>query len=126
MDERIKQIRIDSGKTQAKFAESLGVSLSNIKSYELGLRTPSNAFIKLICSKYNINETWLLTGKGDMHGEVTREQRIASITAAIFQDDSEFRSALIDTIIGLDKDQLAVLQQIADKMLENYKKSNEE
>ena len=60
-----------------------------------------------------------------MHGEVTREQRIASITAAIFKDDSDFRAALIEAIVGLDKDQLAVLQSIADKMLENYKKNND-
>ena len=125
MNERLKQIRIETGKSQNKFAEMLGIPFSNIQSYELGRRTPSDAFIKLICKTFNVNETWLLTGEGDMHGEITREQRIANITAAIFQDDSEFRAALIDTIIGLDKDQLSVLQQIADKMLENYKKNEE-
>lgn len=126
MNERIKQIRIDAGKTQAKFADSLGVSLSNIKSYELGLRNPSDAFIKLLCRTFNVNETWLLTGEGEMHSPETKQQKVAAITAAIFEDDNEFRSALIDAIVALDESQLNVLKEIADKMYENYKNNKED
>ena len=125
MNERIRDVRKDAKETQDLFASKLSISSNYVYMIEHGLREPSERTLKDICRIYNINETWLLTGEGDMHGEVTREQRIANITAAIFQDDSEFRAALIDTIIGLDKDQLSVLQQIADKMLENYKKNEE-
>lgn len=125
MNERIRDVRKDAKETQDLFASKLSISSNYVYMIEHGLREPSERTLKDICRIYNINETWLLTGEGNMHGEITREQRIANITAAIFEDDSDFRSALIDTIIGLDKDQLAVLQQIADAMLENYKKNEE-
>lgn len=126
MKDRIRAVRKDASETQDLFASKLSISSNYVYMIEHGLREPSDRTLKDICRIYNINETWLLTGEGNMHGEVTREQRIASITAAILQDDNDFRTALIDAIVGLDKDQLAVLQNIADKMLENYKKNNEE
>ena len=53
--------------SQSNFAELLGTSRNAIASYELGKVIPSDTFIQLLCTKFNINETWLRTGEGDMH-----------------------------------------------------------
>lgn len=66
MNDRLKIVRKKTGLNQNDFADALGISVSNISSYESGRRNPSDAFISLICSKYGINEEWLRYGTGDM------------------------------------------------------------
>jgi transcriptional regulator with XRE-family HTH domain len=64
-----KQIDIQKKISQSKFAGLLGTTRNAIASYESGKVVPSDTFIKLLCSKFNINEDWLRTGTGDMHIE---------------------------------------------------------
>lgn len=60
---RLKNIR---GQTSLKeFAETLGVHPNTITNYEKG-RSPDADFLALVCDKYKVNPTWLLTGDGDM------------------------------------------------------------
>jgi len=68
MKNRIKEIRKKLNLTQQKFAEELKVSRNNIAGYEAG-KNLSDTAISLICSKFNINEEWLRTGKGEMFNQ---------------------------------------------------------
>ena len=56
MQNRLKQIRKKLGCNQNEFAEKLGISVSNISSYEAGRRNPSDAVINLICEKFSVNK----------------------------------------------------------------------
>ena len=49
---KIKEVRMKSGLSQAKFADSLGVTQSRIARYELGKGAPDEALIDKICSVY--------------------------------------------------------------------------
>ena len=71
LHERLKMLRkaLNIG-SQQKFANDLGISFSNVSSYEMGRRTPSDAVIKLICEKYNVREEWLRDGEGEMFRDV--------------------------------------------------------
>lgn len=64
--ERIKKLRKTLGATQQEFADKLKVSRSNIATYEVGKNNPADAVINLICREFNINETWLRVGEGEM------------------------------------------------------------
>lgn len=68
MKNRLKAVRksLSPKISQEKFGDMLGVSRNAIKTYELGTVVPSDTFIQLLCSKFNINEDWLRTGVGDM------------------------------------------------------------
>jgi len=66
MNTRIKAVRNALGMTQEEFAKRIGVKRNTIATYEMGRSTPSDAGITLICREFNINETWLRTGSGDM------------------------------------------------------------
>lgn len=83
MKDRIKQIRKDSKETQQEFADNLGISKNNIVNYEIGRRNPSTAVVQLICEKYKVNETWLMTGEGDMKAPPSRQQEIAQLVAKL-------------------------------------------
>lgn len=58
---RLTQIRGD--KTFDKFAEELGVARTTYMRYEKG-EAPSFDLLFTLCTKFNININWLLTGKG--------------------------------------------------------------
>ena len=45
MNNRLKIVRKKTGLNQNDFADALGISVSNISSYESGRRNPSDAFI---------------------------------------------------------------------------------
>ena len=77
MQNRLKQIRKKLGCNQNEFAEKLGISVSNISSYEAGRRNPSDAVINLICEKFSVNKEWLETGNGEMFIQKTENEKIS-------------------------------------------------
>lgn len=66
MNTRIRELRKSLGLSQTEFGERLGLKQTTIAGYETRGRTPIDAVISLICREFNVNETWLRTGAGDM------------------------------------------------------------
>lgn len=66
MNERIKKLRKALDLTQHEFAKRIGSVQNTITGYETGRRIPSNQVISLICKTFNVSETWLRTGEGEM------------------------------------------------------------
>ena len=66
MNNRLKLLRKTLKKTQQEFGTLCGKSRDAISTYEIGRVVPDDAFIKLVCMKFNVNEQWLRTGEGDM------------------------------------------------------------
>lgn len=66
MHDRIKKLRKALDLTQRSFAERIGMKSNTIATYEMGRATPSDPAIKSICREFNVSETWLRTGEGDM------------------------------------------------------------
>lgn len=64
--DRIKKLRKELDLTQQKFGERIGVKGNTIAQYELGRSNPVDSVISLMIREFNINETWLRTGKGEM------------------------------------------------------------
>lgn len=57
---RLKQLRASSGMTQAKLAELLSCSTSNISKWEKGDSFPESSSFKKICETFSVPERWLL------------------------------------------------------------------
>ncbi len=66
MNERIKKLRKELGLTQQEFADKIGMKRNTVASYEINRNGPSNSVISLICKAFNVSETWLRTGEGEM------------------------------------------------------------
>ena len=113
MQERLKQIRKRLGLTQQEFALRLGVSRNNIATYETGKSNIGEAVIKLICREFNVNETWLRTGDGEMFKPVNRDQEIADFMADILKGEPDFRTKLISVMARLSADEWAMLERRA-------------
>ena len=120
MKDRLKEIRKTNTnwKTQDDFATFLGISKSNLSSYEAGRRTPSDAVIQLICQKCNVNEEWLRTGTGEMFQPVTKNDEIARLLGNVSKmDDSNFRRRLINALAKLDDDGWTHLEELIDMIV---------
>ena len=63
---RIAELRKSLQLTQGQFAEKIGLKFSAISMIELEKAPLTEANIRLICFTFNVNETWLRTGEGDM------------------------------------------------------------
>lgn len=121
MKERLKEIRKrnPNGKTQETFANYLEISKENISSYESGRRNPSDAFIKLVCEKCNVNENWLRTGNGEMFMPETKDEQISKMLANVMKsEDGNFKKKLISALAQLDKDGWDKLEEFVDMISE--------
>jgi len=63
----LRRFRLGSGLKQKDIATFLGVTPTAISDYESGKRTPSLDMIVLLADRYDLNLSWLITGKGDMY-----------------------------------------------------------
>lgn len=66
INERIKEVRKEVHLTQQAFAEKINLKRNTVASYEIGVLEPSDRTISDICREFQINETWLRSGEGDM------------------------------------------------------------
>lgn len=60
--ERLREIRIKAGETQAEAGEVFGLSAQGFSSYECGKREPSLEKLTQIAEHYHVSIDWLLTG----------------------------------------------------------------
>ena len=90
MHERIQKLRKALGLTQQEFSDKLNISRANIAGYETGRREPSDAAISLMCREFNVNESWLREGEGDMFVDLSRNDELSAFFADLLDSDDEF------------------------------------
>ena len=122
MHSRIKIIRTKNDMTQDEFGKRIGSARNTIANYETGNRVPSNAVITSICREFNVNETWLRTGEGEMFLPVERETDIARLTMQLLTEESDsFKNRLISALARLSEDEWEVIEKTFESVV-NAKK----
>lgn len=117
MEQRIKAIRKALNLTQQEFADRLNIKRNTIANYEIGRNKPIDAVISLICREFNVNETWLRTGAGEMFIFLSRDEEIASFVGKVLnQESNSFQRRLILILSQLNESEWLVLEKIAEKI----------
>lgn len=112
MNERIKKVRKALDLTQQKFADKLGMKQNTIATYEMGRATPSDPTIKSICREFNVNETWLRTGDGEMFVQRAEEDELAAAVERLVTGESaEFKRRLVSVLSTLKDEHWLLLEQ---------------
>ena len=125
MKDRIKAVRKAAGLTQQEFAESLGLKQNTVATYEIGRLLPSDRTITDICRNYNVDETWLRTGAGEMFRPRSREDEIASFMAGLLSGEgTEFQRRLVSVLARLSTEEWAKIEQKAREILEDGTKKD--
>lgn len=114
LGERIKKARKELDLTQQKFAEQIGTTQNNIASYEIGRREPSAAAINNICKTFNVSETWLRTGEGDMFQPLSPDDELSHVFSAIAASDDELIKRIIRAYWKLDDREKAAVKKLID------------
>ena len=100
MKDRIKAVRASTNMNQADFGKAIGVTLSAVQKWELGLATPRPSVIKNIASQFGINEEWLRDGSGEMFADKSRAVELTELVQSLMADRPEsFRNALVTTLL---------------------------
>lgn len=122
MNNRIKEIRKELRLTQQEFADRIGIKRNTVANYETGRNEPVDSVCSLIVREFNVNETWLRTGVGEMFTPVTRDEEIAQFAAEVIQDEGSFRQRFVSMLARLGEEEWAVLEKMALDLAEKKKK----
>lgn len=121
MNERIKALRRALGLTQQEFADKMKVKRNTVATYELGRSVPSDSAIALICREFDVNETWLRTGEGEMFVELTRDEELADFVGDILSSEKEdFRHRFISALSRLDVNEWKLLEKITIELAKEF------
>jgi len=119
MKERIKQIRKNAKETQQAFADKLHVSKSTIEGYEYGRLNITDRIINDICREYDIEESWLRTGKGKMYRDISeKEEILKKVNAYLDLPNDSTKKKIAASLDLLSEDELDIVLGVINTMLE--------
>ena len=116
MKERLKKLRKALDLTQQEFADRIGISRGNIATYETRDGSPGNSVINLICREFNVNETWLRTGAGEMFVEAPSDTLDALVQEYHLD---RFGRTVVEKMLNLNEKQWEVFHDFAMEVLES-------
>lgn len=128
--ERVKKVRKSKEMTMEKFGERLGVTRTAISNIEKGYRGLTEQMLKAICREFNVDETWLRTGDGDMPQKLSEEEEIADLVSDVLENgkNNEFYGIILEiirTYNELSPGSQEVIKNFSKKLGENLSKKKE-
>lgn len=127
MNDRIKKVRLykDINLSQEAFGKRIGVTGAAISRIESGDRGASDQIILAVCREFNVNETWLRTGEGEMFVPTTRSQEIADFIGRTLKGEKDtFKRRLIAVLARLDESDWVVLEKMAQEIANKKQKKD--
>ena len=119
--QRIKEIRKHEGITQQALADQLGLKQNTIATYEMGKITPSDRTIADICREFNVSETWLRTGEGEMFIDLGDDEELLQVLASIQVSDDDVIKDILISYWHLDEKEKAAIRKLIDGIVKRRK-----
>ena len=111
LGERIKKLRKALDLTQQRFATAIGSTQNVVANYEIGRRNPSSSVINNICKTFSVNESWLISGDGEMFIQQSKEDEVSTMVHSLLSGESaEFKRRLIKVLSSLDEQEWVILE----------------
>lgn len=103
LNERINYLIKSLGMKKTAFAEKLNISQAFVSQLCSGVKQPSERTIQDICTKFNVNEEWLRTGKGEIFIRLSRNDEISKFVGELMKEEEDsFKNRLIAGLAALD------------------------
>lgn len=114
---RFKYLRQSLKIKQQDFAKELAISQGHASDIENGRKAVSDRIVEILVLKYNVSESWLRTGEGEMFTPLSRSETIAHFAGELMkEEDGSFRRQLVEVLAQLDEREWEVLEGIAKKL----------
>lgn len=118
LSERIKKVRKALDLTQREFGERIAMKQNSVAQVEMG-RGTSDQTIYAICREFNVSETWLRTGEGEMFVQRSRNDELfAFMNELLSEETPDFRRRLVTALSRLRPEQWDALESIALSLME--------
>ena len=105
INERIREVRSVLGLSQIKFSSIIALSSGYIAGIETGRITVNDRLIKLVCSSFKVNESWMRYGEGDMFLEEMIEDKqfnnLVNTVRALPPKYQDFLFEVLDMLVKL-------------------------
>ena len=94
--DRLKELRKYLKMSIREFSKEIYFSHSLYGQVEYGNREASDRIIQLICSRFNVNKEWILTGKGEMFDSSQPDIRLKRILEIYNTIDMTLQDCLLE------------------------------
>lgn len=124
VNERIKEVRKESGLTMEKFGERIGVTKSTISNIENGNRNATEHMIKSICREFGYREEWLRDGTEPKQPERLDEDELAEYIEDLLSTENPMYTLIKSTLKlynKLDDKSKQVANEIIDQLISEIK-----
>ena len=101
MNSRMREIRLDSGLSQAKFGKVLFISQDHVSSIENGRRSLTERTIDDICNKFCVNKEWLKYGTGEKYIDPTIDMDVPEKHKDLIRKFSKLNSENQDKLLKI-------------------------
>lgn len=116
INERIAECVKATGLTKTAFAEKINVSQSFVSNLCIGAKIPSDRTIADICREFNVNESWLRTGDGEMFIQLDEDEEFDKLCAEIQMSDDDFIKGIMRKYWSLDEQGKAIIRDMLSGM----------
>lgn len=79
-NERIKQVRKSLNLTLEVFGQRIGITNAAMSKVENGKRNVTEQVRRAVCREFGVNESWLLSGEGDMFTNAVSHELDAAVS----------------------------------------------
>ncbi len=101
------------------FGSKLGVTKVAISNIENGNRNVTDQMRKSICREFNVNESWLREGTGEMFIEINKEYQLMAWAGRVLSEEStSFKKRFLAMLMSLDEKDWAFLEDKAKMLVE--------
>jgi transcriptional regulator with XRE-family HTH domain len=97
VNQRIRKLRKVLKLTQNEFSSIITVSAGQLACIETEKRIVNDRTIKLICDSFNVNDTWLRTGNGEIFAE-NKETVYTKLIALYNSLKPKYQEYILNTI----------------------------
>ena len=117
MNTRIEQVIAALKIKKVDFANRIGVSQPFVSEMCSGRKAPSDRTISDICREFNVNETWLRTGEGEIFNQITRSEKITAFLTEITKEDGDdFKRQFVEVLADMEPEDWKFLERFAKKL----------
>jgi transcriptional regulator with XRE-family HTH domain len=96
INERLKAVRTTLKLSQRDFSKGIFLQQSSYARIEQGKITINDRIIELVCSKYNVNKTYLKDGKGKMFSGSLPDVKLEQVNQIFNELSGPFQDCLIN------------------------------
>jgi len=121
LNKRLKEVRKSKRLSQDAFGARLGVTGAAVSRIESGSNSFTDQMLILVCREFNVNETWLRSGEGEMF-RYSPEDTAAQLAEEFGLDD--FGKSILIAYQKLPADARAVVKQYVLSVAEAYNAEN--